>query len=178
MKRSLNLLREPNKVFLFAYYETEVTYKDFKPVKMNGIANDFIAIPKEEYEKLSKYADENKILLDIYSTHFSTTKVMDNIMDTYKDYQDVEVELLDVYLVKGEEIEEAEGMYYAHEYDKYAQATRNTIEYSNGFKEYLILCLNKDLVVADGLWHEPDNNGSGDTFEPTKIIYKKEKSNV
>lgn len=56
------------------------------------------------------------------------------------------------------------GSYYAHEYDKWAKGKMVMTKYSNGFEEYEVKCLNKELIVADGLWQEPDNNGMGDLF--------------
>lgn len=65
-----------------------------------------------------------------------------------------------------------QGEYYAHEYDQYAEARARKIEYSSGYYEFEVQCLNKSLRVLDGLWDKNDayeprlTNGCGDYFEP------------
>jgi hypothetical protein len=62
------------------------------------------------------------------------------------------------------------GVYFAHEYGKKVEGKGRKRIYSNGHIEYEIKCLDKELMVLDGIWNEYDNNGCGDKFFADKEI--------
>lgn len=63
-----------------------------------------------------------------------------------------------------------DGIYDAHEYGKEVRGRARIIQYSNGFKEVEVQCLDKELIVLDGIWEHTDGtkfgNGCGDYFTP------------
>ncbi len=70
----------------------------------------------------------------------------------------------------------ANGEYYAHEYDKYIEATAIKLEFSN-FDVYYIHAHDKEqYIVCDGFWDEvygsTIDNGCGDSFQPTEQFKK------
>lgn len=73
-------------------------------------------------------------------------------------------------IVTGEMTLPVNGTYFAHEYDKYTNGTAQKVTYSNGFSEYLVKCLNKNLIVLDGYWSDLSGNECGDTFEATERL--------
>jgi len=143
-----------NKIYVFVNHEKNYLkgFLDFNFVmkeKNKNITKEYLEQMKERNKKYITDALKNDML--------------------YKDNTIDDIEL--VYLKeKGKFIK---GEYYAHEYDKYSSAKGRYLLYSNGFVEYEIKCLNKNLSVLDGIWQEYNNNGCGDMFEPNEkgMIY-------
>lgn len=157
----------------FIYLERK--YKHFTIKTIHGGA---ISLKTEIFEDLIKKYNPKTIIEYMKKIILNKKELEKELkeLDNYygiKDYG----ELIHFDIVQREIIEEVKGLYYAHEYNQYAPGERKTYQYSNNYIEHEIECLNENLIVADGVWEEPDNNGCGDRFETTKIIFKKEINN-
>lgn len=169
--------KDNEKTNIFLYWEIESIYKGGNPYILKGTYDRVNIIPTEKLNRMIELMGEDRVMNDLFSM-FDIQLAVDELLDKFERQKGLESKIHKMQAVIGEVIKKEEGMYYAHEYDKYANAVRYTVEYSNGYSEYIILCLNPDLIVLDGFWEDPDHNGCGDYYENYRVVYEKEKQNA
>lgn len=159
---------------LYIYYEEVYKFKqegkEIRETTIPIIANSFYDIPESVFKKTFPTA-KPKDILEYYKKILTEKKLLEVIKKEEKPIiKNTEKEIKNIQLVTAKKGNFVNGEYYAHEYDQYSAGKARKITYSNGFVEYEIKCLNKNLNVLDGIWEEVDNNGCGDRFYPEKEV--------
>ena len=147
------------------YYKLEFARPDGTLFETKNISNTYYEIPGETKLKVKN----DSLILEYFKRALPQKRIIENIKKELWDFEkkaeikDVEI----VFLKKGKFIP---GIYYAHEYDKHVKGKARKLTCSNGFVEYEVICLDKELVVVGPIWEEVTNSGTGDRFDPFEEV--------
>lgn len=148
---------------IYAKAKTENGYE------LEGLLNTYFKYP----DKYCKTEKDRKRVLESMKKQFTEKEIRTNILPQDKIFNNLNVTKIE--LVYPKKRGWAYGDYYAHEYDEYTRGRARLVQYSNGYAEIEVQCLDDSKQVLDGMWDPKDafsdyiSNGSGDTFTPDNM---------
>jgi hypothetical protein len=154
---------------IYIYVKEEFKQTEEKGFTLESILNNYYRIDKKKQSIFKDLKEEE--ILEHYKKRISEN-VLKKIAKKEREELGLKLnaEVVDIQLVLAKKGKFVPGSYYAHEYDKTVHGKGRKISYSNGFEEFEIRCLDKELSVADGIWESIDGNGCGDKFYPIERV--------